>query len=80
MLVAFAGFTAAAGPLWPSVCAPGDASAKFPFCDQKLDYGARAADLVSRLTLAEKQSILDNGVCMRRMHRAPPACPGVAPF
>ena len=43
------------------MCAPDDPTAKFGFCDQKLSIDARAADLVSRLTLEEKQSILDNG-------------------
>ena len=49
-----------AGPLWPNVCAPGDPTSKFPFCDQTMSLDDRAADLVGRLTLEEKQSILDN--------------------
>eukprot|EP00316_Scyphosphaera_apsteinii_P007887 CAMPEP_0119311614 /NCGR_PEP_ID=MMETSP1333-20130426/23126_1 /TAXON_ID=418940 /ORGANISM="Scyphosphaera apsteinii, Strain RCC1455" /LENGTH=788 /DNA_ID=CAMNT_0007316041 /DNA_START=39 /DNA_END=2405 /DNA_ORIENTATION=- len=49
------------GPLWPNVCAKGDVTSQFPFCDQSLSFDTRAADVVSRLTLIEKQSILDNG-------------------
>jgi beta-glucosidase-like glycosyl hydrolase len=64
-ILAFAGLAAqevsGAGPLWPTVCSPGDASSKFPFCDQTLSFDNRATDLVNRLTLDEKQSILDNG-------------------
>lgn len=52
---------AAAGPLFPSVCSGGDPSEAFGFCDQKLSMDERAADLVRRLTLPEKQSLLDNG-------------------
>lgn len=51
----------ATGPLWPTVCKPGDITSGFPFCDQSLSLDDRSADLVSRLTLEEKQSILDNG-------------------
>jgi len=51
----------AVGPLWPTVCAPGDPTAKLPFCDQTKPLDVRAADFVGRLTLTEKQSILDNG-------------------
>ena len=50
-----------AGPLWPTVCAKGDASAAFGFCDASKSIDDRAADLIGRLTLHEKQSILDNG-------------------
>jgi beta-D-xylosidase 4 len=53
--------TPGVGPLWPQVCAPGSTSAKFAFCNQSLSFDARSADLVSQLTLEEKQSILDNG-------------------
>ena len=52
--------TLAAGPLWPTVCEANDATAKFPFCNQALSLDERTADLVGRLTLKEKQSILDN--------------------
>ena len=54
------------GPLWPTVCSPGDVSSGFGFCDQTKTIDARAADLVARLTLEEKQSILDNGAAVRR--------------
>ena len=56
-----AAFVLGAGPLWPTVCAPGDPTAQMPFCNQHKSLDDRAADLVSRMTLEEKQSILDNG-------------------
>ena len=49
-----------ASDLWPTVCIRGSKSHRFPFCDQTLSFDDRAADLVSRLTLLEKQSIFDN--------------------
>ena len=52
--------TSGVGPLWPAVCAPGDPTSKMPFCDKSLSLEARSADLVQRMTLDEKQSILDN--------------------
>ena len=48
------------GPLWPDVCSPGDISSSFPFCDLTLSHPDRAADLIGRLTLEEKQSLLVN--------------------
>lgn len=60
-LAALVAFASAAGPLWPNVCTKGDVSSTFGFCDQSLSFDERAKDLVSRLTLEEKQSILDNG-------------------
>lgn len=50
----------AAGPLWPNVCHHNSISSRFPFCDQSKSLDERASDFVSRLTLEEKQSILDN--------------------
>ena len=52
--------TTGVGPLWPTVCAPSDPTSKMPFCDKTLSYDDRAADLVNRMTLLEKQSLLDN--------------------
>ena len=49
------------GPLWPTMCSGNDVSTKFGFCDQTKTLDERAADLVGRMTLEEKQSILDNG-------------------
>ncbi|CAK0841634.1 unnamed protein product [Prorocentrum cordatum] len=51
---------AAGGPLFPGVCSGGDPSVSLAFCDPKLSMDERAADLVGRLTLLEKQSLLDN--------------------
>lgn len=39
-------------------CGPSSASRAYPFCDRSLPAARRAADLVSRLTLAEKVGFL----------------------
>lgn len=54
--------------LWPHVCAKGDLSADYPFCNASLAIDARAADLISRLTLVEKISLMgDSAAAVPRL-------------
>ena len=47
-------------PLWPDVCTQRDVKS-LPFCDMRLSVRARAADVVSRLTVDEKQLLIVDG-------------------
>lgn len=54
--VADPGSTLPNGHAWG--CLPGNISALFPFCDSTLDMAKRVADLVGRLSLDEKISLM----------------------
>ena len=47
-------------PLWADVCTQNDTSS-LPFCDMGLSPRARAADLVGRLSVDEKQLMIVDG-------------------
>lgn len=47
-------------PLWPDVCTQHDVKS-LPFCDMSLSVRARAADVVSRLSIDEKQLLIVDG-------------------
>lgn len=56
LLAFFFSSAVASDPLFS--CGPSSASRAYPFCDRSLPASRRAADLVSRLTVAEKVSQL----------------------
>ena len=47
-------------PLWPDVCTQNDTKT-LPFCDISLSLPARAADVVERLSVDEKQLLIVDG-------------------